>query len=131
MLSRKDIKKIAKTRLTDARILLNNKRWDGAVYLCGYAIELGLKWKICEILNWQEYPETKREFNDYRTFKTHNLDVLLHLSGIESHIKANYLSDWSIVAKWKPEARYQPVGKVKLIDAKEMLKATQKLLKAL
>ncbi|TKJ47575.1 hypothetical protein CEE34_02910 [Candidatus Aerophobetes bacterium Ae_b3a] len=131
MLSRKDIKKIAKTRLTDARILLNNKRWDGAVYLCGYAIELGLKCKICEILNWQEYPETRSEFNDYRTFKTHNLDVLLHLSGIESHIKANYLSDWSIVAKWKPEARYEPVGKVRLSDAKEMLKATQKLLKAL
>ncbi len=131
MLSRKDIRKIAKTRVADARILLNNKRWDGAVYLCGYAIELGLKLKICEILNWQEYPQTKSEFNDYRTFKTHNLDVLLHLSGIESHIKANYLSDWSIVAKWNPEARYQPVGKVKLIDAKEMLKATQKLLKAL
>jgi len=131
MLNRKTIIQIAKARLKDARTLLSAKRFDGAVYLCGYAIELGLKCKICEILNWQEYPETRSEFNNYRTFKTHNLDVLLHLSGIESHIKANYLSDWSIVAKWKPEARYQPVGKVKLIDAKEMLKATQKLLKAL
>jgi hypothetical protein len=36
--------------LIDAEVLLNAKRFDGSVYLCGYAIELGLKKRICETL---------------------------------------------------------------------------------
>jgi len=64
--------------------------------LCGYAIELGLKKRICETLKWNEYPTSGR----YSTFKTHDLDVLLHLSGIEDNVKIHYLSEWLIVSQW-------------------------------
>ena len=131
MLNRKTITQIAKARLKDARTLLSAKRFDGAVYLCGYAIELGLKSKICETLNWQGYPESRNEFENYRSFKTHDLDVLLHLSGVEAQIKKSFLAEWSAISQWNPEARYKPIGKVKHIDAKSMLTAAGKLLKQL
>ena len=37
MLDRKDIKAIAKARLKDAQVLLRGNRYEGAIYLCGYA----------------------------------------------------------------------------------------------
>jgi len=131
MLDRIEIKKIAKARFKDAEVLLSAKRYDGAVYLCGYAVELGLKSKICKTLHWQGFPETNSEFQDYRSFKTHDLDVLLHLSGTEDKIKSQYFVEWSAVSQWNPEARYQPIGNVSKSEAQLMLSSTALLLKKL
>jgi len=121
------IDRIAEARLVDAEVLLNSKRFDGSVYLCGYAIELGLKKRICETLKWNEYPTSGK----YSTFKTHDLDVLLHLSGIEDKIKVNYLTEWSIVSQWNPEARYKPIGKIIESDAKDMLESAKEIIEQL
>jgi HEPN domain-containing protein len=39
-------------RLEDAKALYEAGRHDGAFYICGYAVEVGLKKKICETLGW-------------------------------------------------------------------------------
>ena len=80
-------------------------RPHGAVYLAGYAVELALKARICATLNWSGFPSTAGEFQGYQTFRTHDLDILLHLSGIEPAIKARYLTEWSVVATWDPNTR--------------------------
>ena len=121
------IDRIVDARLIDAEVLLNAKRFDGSVYLCGYAVELGLKKRICETLKWNEYPTSGR----YSTFKTHDLDVLLHLSGIEDNVKIHYLSEWSIVSQWNPEARYKPIGNIQETDAINMLVSAKKIIKNL
>jgi len=121
------IDRIVEARLIDAEVLLNSKRFDGSVYLCGYAIELGLKRRICETLKWNEYPTSGK----YSTFKTHDLDVLLHLSGIEDNIKIHYLSEWSIVSQWNPEARYKPIGNIQETDAINMLVSAKEIIKNL
>lgn len=131
MLNKKDIKKIAKARLEDAETLFTAGRYDGAIYMCGYAVELALKARICKTLRWSGYPSARTEFNDYRSFKTHDLDVLLHLSGIEDKIKTKLLAEWSAVAQWNPDARYQPIGNVSVTDARLMLSAAAILLKKL
>jgi HEPN domain-containing protein len=51
MISIADLMTIARERLTDAEVLLNAQRYDGAAYLCGYSIEIALKHKICQTLN--------------------------------------------------------------------------------
>jgi HEPN domain-containing protein len=43
MISTSDLKAIARARLDDARVLLRGKRFDGAVYLSGYSVEVALK----------------------------------------------------------------------------------------
>jgi len=85
------LRQAARARIKDAEVLLTAKRYDGAAYICGYALELGLKARICRTLKWSGYPSTNKEFANYRSFKTHDLDVLLHLSGIEEKIKTIFL----------------------------------------
>ncbi|NLJ29092.1 MAG: HEPN domain-containing protein [Deltaproteobacteria bacterium] len=50
MIAINDLRKIAQARFKDADVLLKAWRYDGAIYLCGYAIELALKARICKIL---------------------------------------------------------------------------------
>jgi hypothetical protein len=128
MIQRNDLKKIAQTRLKDADILMASKRYDGAVYLCGYAIELTLKARICRTLKWKEYPSSNKEFEKYQSFRTHDLDVLLHLTGLEKSIKTGYMTEWSAVAKWNPAARYQPIGTTNKNDAQLMISSAKILI---
>jgi len=131
MILRNELKKIARARLRDAEVLYKNRRYDGAVYLCGYAVEVALKDRICRTLKWAGYPATRSEFQSYQSFKTHDLSVLLSLSGIESKIKAQYLAEWSDIAPWHPEVRYKPIGTANRSDAFNMIEATKTLLKVL
>lgn len=128
MISIADLKTIARERLTDAETLLNARRYDGAVYLCGYSIEIALKRKICQTLNWAGFPSTNREFENYRSLKTHDLDVLLSLTGVEATLKATHLAEWSAVSIWNPEARYNPIGMVNSADATLMINSAKTLI---
>lgn len=129
MLSKSDIKYIVKNRYLDSEILYKARRYDGSYYLCGYVVELGLKYRICETLGWPDYPSTSNEFKKgLNSFKTHDLDVLLKLSGIDAIIKSKVLADWDIVRRWNTEKRYQPIGDIKAIDVKEMLNSSKIIL---
>ena len=123
MLRRGELQKIARSRLQDATKLLTARRYDGAVYLSGYAVEVALKLRICRTLGWQGYPATAKEFANYRSLKTHRLDVLLHFSGVERRVKNERPAwkDWLVVAQWDPEARYRPVGNAQRQDATRRL----------
>jgi len=131
MIPSAELRKIARARLKDAQVLLDARRYDGSVYLCGYSIEIGLKARICRALKWSGFPSTNREFKGYYSFRTHNLDVLLHLSGAEVKIKTRYLAEWSIVAMWEPETRYRPIGSATQDDATDMINAATAVLGAL
>jgi HEPN domain-containing protein len=122
---------IAHARLDDAKALLAGGRHDGATYLCGYAVEVALKARICRTLNWPEFPSTGGEFQAYRSFQTHELDVLLRLSGQEARVKQQHFADWNAVAVWRSESRYDVVGTAEKSDAEAMIKAAEQLLKVL
>ena len=111
---------LAKERLEDAKTLYIARRYQGAVYICGYAIEFGLKKKICKTLGRDEYPDVK-------DLKTHKLDTLLIFSGVEKMISTQYKAEWSLVKKWDPEQRYS-TNPVSEADANSMIKATETLL---
>lgn len=131
MIDRNDILNLARERLKDAEVLLESQRYDGAVYLGGYVVELALKARICKTLNWSGFPQTRSEFQNYRSFKTHNLDVLLRLSGAEGVIKGRYFAEWSAVATWDPEARYNPIGSASQADAELLIESAKAILHVL
>ena len=106
MITPTELRTLAEARFEDAKALLNSSRYDGAIYLSGYALELALKARICTTLGWDGYPTTRNEFEGYTSLKTHNLDVLLRFSGIEASIKVSYLAGWNRVRAWNPEQRY-------------------------
>ena len=68
------------------------------------------------------------EFRRLETFKTHDLDILLRLSGREQYIKVNLFAEWTVVSQWNPESRYRPVGTVSVATAQGMISAAQKIL---
>jgi len=131
MISTSDLKGIARARLVDARVLLRGKRFDGAVYLSGYSVEVALKTRICRTLKWTGFPDTAAEFNGLQSNKTHDLEILLRLSGVEGRIKMKLLAEWSLVLDWDPEKRYRTVGQFTEQQAKDTLAAAPRLLGAL
>jgi HEPN domain-containing protein len=126
-----ELRRIATTRLGDAKVLQKNSRHDGAAYLCGYAIEVALKLCVCQARNWEGQPENEQESPSYGILKTHNLDNLLQLANVHRAIKSEHFQEWSIIRTWNPEARYRPIGEVSRGDAEGFLQAAAILLKAL
>lgn len=124
MISRSDLRRIAKARLKDAEVLFRGRRYDGAVYLCGYAMELTLKARICRTLRWGGFPESGKEFTGLQSFKTHDLELLLRLAGRDG-VRTTHLADWSVVVNWDPESRYQTPGNVTRSAADSMIRSTR------
>ncbi|MFC0185846.1 HEPN domain-containing protein [Pseudarcicella hirudinis] len=131
-----EIKKIAKQRLQEAKILYMNGMCDGAFYLAGYSVELALKAKICERLGIPNlFDETDSNANSIKgigeirkTLKTHNLFILLIFSGLKVKFdndkatnkdlaKANSL----LFNAWDENARYKPCGHMLDQDVKKLM----------
>ena len=128
MISSKDLRAIGRAGLRDARVLLRAKRFDGSFYLCGYAVELVLKARICRTLRWPGFPESAQDFKGYQLLRTHDLEILLRFSGVEGRVKSRYLAEWSVVLNWDPEKRYQAIGQLKPQDAADMVTCVERLL---
>jgi HEPN domain-containing protein len=103
MIAVAELRKVARARLGDAEVLFSARRYDGATYLAGYAVEIALKARTCRSLGWKGFPETAKEFEGLITFKTHKLPLLLRLSGREEVVKQRVFVAWSAVASWDPK----------------------------
>jgi len=110
-LSRNDLKKISKTRLKEAKILCDNKLYDGALYLYGYVIETALKARICKILQTDFPPSGKSA----KAYKVHDLEELILLAGLKKdfQFKLNndipFKTNWSLISPWVEILRYKPI----------------------
>ena len=131
MITRTDLRKTSREYLAAAIILRDSRKYDVSVYLCGYAVEIALKDRICRVLRWQGFPSTKKEFEGLSSFKTHNLAVLLQLSGAEYRIGPAIAVDWSLATGWDPEQRYNPRGTKTQADADEMIAAAENVMKVI
>ncbi|MBW4478700.1 MAG: hypothetical protein KME54_18020 [Tolypothrix brevis GSE-NOS-MK-07-07A] len=103
----------SRRRLEDAQVLHTQKRWTGAIYLGGYAIECSLKSLIC-------HEEGKTNFKDTKIFKKglqgsslHSLTTLLSaLTVVQRTIQLDrtgtYREAWNLVSSvWRnDELRY-------------------------
>jgi hypothetical protein len=132
MIQKGTLWKIARARIEDSRALLERGRCDGAVYLCGYAVELALKACICRHLGRKDFPATKTEEKAYGVdvFK-HDFDDLLVLTGQEVKIRGAYLAEWLTLKGWGPHMRYRAIGSVTYPEALNMVNMAETLVKAL
>ena len=132
MIAIADLHGTAREYLRAAKLLRPRRSYDVAIYLCGYAVEIALKARICRTLNWMAgFPETQAEFKAKSGLKTHDLEGLLEFTGIQDRVKLRHFSDWAIANEWKPEQRYSPPGTKTLAQAEDMIQATQNLLRIL
>jgi HEPN domain-containing protein len=131
MIPTTDLAQLARSRLREARTLFASRQYDGAAYLCGYAIELALKARVCRHLRWPGLPEARAEARSFQALRTHDLEALLELSGVEERVRTVYLAQWAAVADWTPEIRYQRIGTVSRDQAREMIEACAMLVRFL
>ncbi|MCI0489326.1 MAG: HEPN domain-containing protein [Blastocatellia bacterium] len=112
VLTVKQLREIARERIKDAEALFDAERYEGAMYICGYAMEIALKARVCKTLRWSDFPQTDSEFGGknrkYAPFKTHALDFLLSYSGREDKIRNRFKAQWDLVVSWDPQSRYTP-----------------------
>ena len=90
-------------------MLLDNKCFEGAYYLAGYAIECALKAVIAADFRANEIPDPKY----VRDIYTHDLSALLRLADLEQELEAEKKTKpelyqrWATVKTWSESARYE------------------------
>jgi hypothetical protein len=111
-----ELQRLARDRLRDAKALLAAKRWSGAYYLAGYAVECGLKaCIIASLMKTDEFPE--KRFSEQCW--THNLAQLVGLAGLKAALDAAMAADpdldscWRIVKVWNESSRYARTTRAK------------------
>jgi hypothetical protein len=106
--TRSDLQKLTRIRLTEARILLRNGCYEGAYYLAGYAVECAIKACIAKRVRRFEFPDKKIAIESY----THDLDKLLGAADIARYhevvfkVNPTFAGNWRIVQGWSEQARY-------------------------
>lgn len=117
-MTRAELQRLAKDRIIDAKALLRARRWSGAYYLTGYAVECGLKaCIIAHLMKSDEFPD--RRFSEHCW--THNLSQLLGLAGLEPAFDAakaadrRLLQNWETVKDWNESSRYARKPKAKAL----------------
>jgi hypothetical protein len=111
--TRSDLQKLAAERIADAKALLSLKRWAGAYYLAGYAVECGLKACIAKLMKAEEFPD--KSFAD--KCWTHDVDRLVYLAGLKGRRDADVAADsafsdnWIVVKDWDESSRYHRIAR--------------------
>jgi|SRR4051812_15462565 hypothetical protein len=134
MLSYTQLNQMAKDRIADAKALLAADRFDGAVYVVGYAVEFKLKARIATSLFAERaFPSKSDELATLRKLQSHALEDLVRIAGRDKEIAtARNQAAWSaVVDKWKPDLRYSASGSATQQDALDMIEAVERLMRAL
>ena len=114
MVNRQDLQALAEERLEDARVLLTNGRYGAAYYLCGYAVECGIKACIARQIRAGEFPPDRRFSED---LFTHDLTRLLRRANLEIALASEITADptfdfnWGIVTRWSEGTRYASMSR--------------------
>lgn len=130
MPNRTEFQKISRARLAEAKLLYKKGKYDGSRYLVGYTIETALKARICKILDLNDYPP---RIDRQESFKTHSIDALIILAGLEKELtqkKFNdpvFASNWSIATDrqngWRETWRYEKIGTATKQSVSDLLNA--------
>jgi HEPN domain-containing protein len=107
-MNRDDLQRIARLRVKEARVLLENGYFSGAYYLLGYAVECALKACIAKQIKRYDFPDRKLINDSY----SHELEKLLSVSGLKAELQKEIRNNpklevnWAIVKDWSVESRY-------------------------
>jgi len=91
----------SRRRREDALALYNAHRWNGAIYLGGYAIECSLKALVCYIENKRNFKDTLIYVGGARGASLHNLESLLKGAGIDADLMMALCPSGELNEAWR------------------------------
>jgi HEPN domain-containing protein len=113
--NRTDLQRLAKERISDAKVLLAARHWSAAYYLAGYAVECALKACVAKLMKAEEFPDKGLAEKCW----THSLPQLLGPAELKNDFNAALQADldlaenWDIVKDWNESSRYARTSKTK------------------
>lgn len=108
-MNRKDLQDLALIRLKEAKALLDKGLYDGAYYLCGYAVECALKACVAKNVRQYDFPDKKVVIDSH----THELSKLIKVAGLslqienQSNNNQDFKLNWQVVRDWSEISRYK------------------------
>lgn len=123
-LNRSDLQQLTDDRVEDASILLDARRWSGAYYMVGYAVECALKACIAKQTAEHDFPDKVFVQKSF----THELSELMDLNGLKLQLKLDTTPaanpalgiNWQVAKAWNERARYEQKTEV---QARELFEA--------
>jgi HEPN domain-containing protein len=110
---RADFQRLSRTRIKEAKALLDRGLYDGAYYLAGFAVECAVKACIARQRKKYEFPDKWLTEQSY----THDLARLLKAARLEVEWNNKMETDpefelrWKRVREWTVESRYQSTSR--------------------
>lgn len=107
-MNRTDLQQLAEVRVNEARLLFDEKKFDGAYYLAGYAVEFALKACIAKLIKQHDFYDKKIAKECF----THDPAHLVRLAGLRPQLDADMASDpdleanWAVACTWLESSRY-------------------------
>ena len=120
-MTRAELHKLCDTRIEDAQALFQARRYSGAYYMAGYAVECALKACIARRTRRWEFPD-----KDASKMYVHDLKSLLRFARLETEFgnaraaSAPLDSAWAVVLNWSEQMRYETRLRT---DARDLLSA--------
>ncbi len=108
-MNRIDFQKLADIRIEEAPVLVKAKKWAGAYYLAGYAVECSFKACIAKRTKRHDYPDKDFTAKCY----THKLEQLVVQAALQTAFGTARNADpdlevnWTVVKDWDEKARYE------------------------
>ena len=121
-MNRIDLQQLAEARVEEARLLFGAKKFDGAYYLAGYAVEFALKACIAKLTDQHDLYNK----NIANECFNHQPNTLVKIAGLRPQLDADMKSDlvlksnWGVACTWTESSRYDWNSEA---DADALLKA--------
>lgn len=101
-MTRGDFQRLTDERIADAEALLQARRFGGAYYFSGLAVECALKARIASRTNAFDFPDLKHAHNSHQ----HDLERLVETGGLKSSLdqlmdaNPKFKVNWNTVKQW-------------------------------
>jgi HEPN domain-containing protein len=115
----------AARHLHDAKILLNKKRWDNAVYLAGYVVECGFK-VLVEVYIPEGKTAVKKYGHDLAEIQGKAMDRLRLIYPVLMQLPASRTME-TVLDQYHPERRYYKSGMWNKTEAKNAVKRAEQI----
>lgn len=110
-MNKSDLEALVDVRVKEAKLLLDNKCYEGAYYLLGYALECAIKACIAKQVKEHDFPDKQLA----NAFYTHRLGDLLGAAGLKQKLQEKEKTDedfklnWAVAKEWSEDARYEHI----------------------